>query len=468
MYKTKEDTTMRVYLSFLVVIMFLSLSYPAECEDWQVIWGDLHAHSSLSDGCKDKSPEDAYEYASGKCNFLALTEHNHQIDDDEMIRLVNASNSKQFPGFVSIFGQEFSTITQGKSGNHLNVFNITECIPGAMNNNYKKLYSEWLPDYQARHQNEIILCQFNHPKNKYKDYGIAEVINIRNYANDWDAFVEDSNRWVRLIAIVNGPGTDTPGQHNRHADIKDSSTGEVKTWFFYLDKGMRLSPTCNQDTHVDSWGDLTTARTGVWIKGGINRNNLLSALKDGRCFATEDKDLSVWFVVNNHPMGSQLADMGTAALNIKVAIDDKDEPDSTYKVEIYRDVVHDDELAQKVSEGDATCSKSFTTTVQHENGQHELYLVHVIQKDESDDIDDAWTAPIYIGPGSTETDEVIPEESGQSTSEAQADYRFVGSRKSSKYHYPSCKSVNLIKPENLVKYSEAPIDKTLHAGCPVE
>jgi methylphosphotriester-DNA--protein-cysteine methyltransferase len=36
-----------------------------------------------------------------------------------------------------------------------------------------------------------------------------------------------------------------------------------------------------------------------------------------------------------------------------------------------------------------------------------------------------------------------------------ADYKYVGSAKSSKYHYPDCKWAQKIKPENLVTFKSA-------------
>jgi hypothetical protein len=43
---------------------------------------------------------------------------------------------------------------------------------------------------------------------------------------------------------------------------------------------------------------------------------------------------------------------------------------------------------------------------------------------------------------------------------------FVGSKNSDVYHYPTCRIVKDIKPENLVKYTTAPAGKHLHKGCP--
>jgi methylphosphotriester-DNA--protein-cysteine methyltransferase len=36
-----------------------------------------------------------------------------------------------------------------------------------------------------------------------------------------------------------------------------------------------------------------------------------------------------------------------------------------------------------------------------------------------------------------------------------ADYKYVGSKKSDKYHYPDCKWAQKIKPENLVTFTSA-------------
>ncbi len=43
-----------------------------------------------------------------------------------------------------------------------------------------------------------------------------------------------------------------------------------------------------------------------------------------------------------------------------------------------------------------------------------------------------------------------------------ADFKYVGSKKSDKYHYPSCKWAQKIKPENLVTFTSA--EEALKAG----
>jgi len=44
--------------------------------------------------------------------------------------------------------------------------------------------------------------------------------------------------------------------------------------------------------------------------------------------------------------------------------------------------------------------------------------------------------------------------------------KFVGSKNSDLYHYPSCSAVKKISTNNLVEYQSAPEGKRLHEGCP--
>lgn len=43
-----------------------------------------------------------------------------------------------------------------------------------------------------------------------------------------------------------------------------------------------------------------------------------------------------------------------------------------------------------------------------------------------------------------------------------ADYQFVGSKKSDKYHYPTCEWAKKIKPENLVTFIS--VDEAIKGG----
>lgn len=364
-------------------------------KSWAVYFGDLHTHCSKSDG--KGTPEEAYSYArdEAKVDFLALTDHNKaKLTRKAVGEVVSAAAREKRPGFAPLFGQEFST---DKPNNHINVFGIEEPIPEAFDNDFRRLYREWLPAYTNRHPGGPVFCQFNHPASKNRDYGIAPVTvkdrRIVNYNGDWAGFAADADPWVKLIALVNGPAKIKAGApaHGLHMDIGDN----LGTWFFYLDKGFHLSPTCNQDTHVASWGDLTTGRTGVWLDEPLSGEALMKALSEGRCFATEDKGLSLWLSVGGAPMGARLADTGTTNLTVVVKVDDRDGPGSVYTVELYGDAVGDGKPAEVFATGTVSPGGAYTNAFPHTGGVSEFCLAHVKQAGSEDD---AWSAPVYIGP----------------------------------------------------------------------
>lgn len=117
---------------------------PAPAQTERVFFGNLHSHTSYSDGLG--TPEEAYRHArdddDAELDFMALTEHNHAealgndgigISNNAALYKGSDSNSlistarrmTQDDRFVALYGQEFSTIS---SGNHVNVFDIGEVI----------------------------------------------------------------------------------------------------------------------------------------------------------------------------------------------------------------------------------------------------------------------------------------------------------------------------------------------------
>ena len=428
---------------------------------WEVYYGDLHTHCSASDG--KGTPEEAYTYAreTAHADYLALTDHNKaKLTQEAVDGVTEAAAKTKTSTFAPVFGQEFST---NENGNHVNVFGIGEPIPETINNDFRRLYREWLPQYRLRHPQDLVFCQFNHPRNKNADYGISAVKNgqIPNYGGDWAGFVADADPWVKLIALVNGPAQKV--KEPPHGLHKDILMPLVNTWLFYLDKGMHLAPTCNHDTHVESWGDLSTGRTGVWLDEPLSSKALLKSLNEGHCFATEDKNLSLWFELGGAVMGTRLPDMGSTNLPVVVKVIDKDENDSRYTVEVYRDVVGDGNLAKVFASGVVSAGDTYTAEFPHAKGVTEFCLVHVKQIDADDD---AWSAAIFIGPAAATDDDTDDAKAAALDGPAFAgDVKFVSAKGSRTCHYTSCKVVQRIKPENLQTYERKPEGYTLHKNC---
>src|SRR5437762_2577007 len=132
----------------LVVAGFLLTVPSTQAQDPNVYFGNLHSHTSFSDG--SGTPQEAYTRARGVAHldFFALTEHNHaQAEEgatpDRKDGLLIANDHTLYEGprddavipaagrfnqdgqFVALYGEEFSSISKG---NHINVFDVPKVI----------------------------------------------------------------------------------------------------------------------------------------------------------------------------------------------------------------------------------------------------------------------------------------------------------------------------------------------------
>jgi len=438
----------------------------AQPSGWRAYFGNLHSHTAVSDG--SDRPDRAFRYArqDAKVDFLCLSEHNHDIGPNTtqagLDELATAALTATTSGFVALVGQEFSTI---KNGNHVNVYDVSTQIPRSVLNDYKQLFTEWLPKYQDENQDRIVVAQFNHPDDDRKDYGRTKYTikrdgttrTLPNFDGDDNAFRTATDKWVRTIAILSGPadandkGTTTVDEH---ADIDPR---RVRIWHRYLDLGQHLSPVADQDNHSKTWGNRTTARTGTWVQGTLTKQSLLKAFQENRTYASEDQHLTVWYTINDQPMGARLKDVGDQDLNIKVVLNDPDEPQSRYVVRLLRETIGDGELPVEVDKSATALSNNvaWESTIEHLKDHHEAYIVHVTQTGSNGQVNIAWTAPIWIEPAETPDDH-------------DEEPAFVKSRFSNVYHFATCAVAEEIKARgNLIDHNPQAADGTrLHKHCP--
>ena len=423
---------------------------------WRAFFGNLHAHSAVSDGVE--RPSTAFQFAQkdGKLDFLCLSEHNHLSDQAGITETDAAATTATSASFVGLAGQEFSVI---EKGNHVNVYDVPLQIPKSMNSNYKGLFGQFLPDFQTSNPTRIVFAQFNHANSVAKDYGIVKAANFDNYGGDWAKFVAEVDPWVSLIAVISGPADsgfpkDKPPISDEHRDMDERL---VRIWHTYLDKGMHLSPVADQDNHRKTWGTRTKARTGVWIKGALTREAVLTALKEGRAFASEDPHLKVWFSVNGAPMGTVLSDPGESDLSVMVRVTDDQETGSRYIATLFHEIPGDEQPPIAIEESEQLKhGEVWTVAREHLAGVREAFLVRVQQVDAGTHVDDAWSAPIWIdASGSEVADDEVPA-------------GFVKSRNSKVYHLRNCAIAKQIEANgNLMAHTPVAGDGTrLHKNCP--
>ena len=371
---------------------------PAVAANVHACLGNLHSHTANSDGAG--TPAEAYAYARdvAKLDFLAITDHNHILFQKDKVPFADieptysgstetacipaANKANQDGKFVALYGEEYSSMSQG---NHVNVFD-TPAVIDVPNGKFDGLLN-WIHKHPDSTGHDAVVM-FNHPGLSYP----LNAVGKKEYGRD--DFGDDAN-WIKqmggvtsLIEILNGEP-----KGNGYAHVAPQIMDGYLRIFLRL--GFHLAPTGDQDNHHQQWGTITDARTGI-LATELTRPALLNAMRARHVYASEDKNLKVIAVVNDHLCGDILNTAGPT--KVAIHLDDADEPDAKYTIDAYSGVIDGDaaKIVQTVAidheqSGDAFVG--FNGPPLTTPGQFLYFRISQIGKDGS--VDHAWTAPVW-------------------------------------------------------------------------
>lgn len=266
--------------------------------DWNLYFGQLHAHTDISNGAG--SVEEAFQYASqvDGLDFFAVTDHSDSFDNADMGAIdadgadisadwaagKQAAASVTNGDFVGLFGFEM-TWPEDKQLGHISTFNTPGWqtrdqeaftnVTAALENYYKVLTA--VPGS---------VSQFNHPDDIHGDFERFD-----HYSPQYDAVVS-------LLEVAGEDGV-----------------VDCEYYDLALDKGWHVAPTNNQNNHKGQWGDASEARTVVLAKS-LTEEALYAAMKDRRVYATQDSDLAIYYELNGTVMGSIIPKSESAAVTV--------------------------------------------------------------------------------------------------------------------------------------------------------
>ena len=351
---------------------------PVTLDGYQLYFGQLHAHTNLSDGTG--TVEQAFDHASKVENldFLAITDHSNSFDNDGGVHL-NSEDAKELSSewkegregareitaresgtFVGIYG--FEMTWSGGAPGHINTFNSEgfesrNYAPYKKGDNYEVLQAY----FDTLNENPETISQFNHPGDTFGDF------------MDFALYDPVTDNQMTLIEVGNGEGA-------------IGSSGYFPSYSYYtraLDKGWHVAPTNNQDNHKGNWGDSNTARSVV-LATDLSEEAIYDAMKNYRVYATEDNDLSILYSLNGNAMGSILPEQET--VTIKADISDPTDTEGTTKVEVI--VNGGQTLAEQTFEGG-----SATVEFSNLSTGYGYYYLRITQADKNI----AVTAPVWTG-----------------------------------------------------------------------
>ena len=363
-------------------------SFTVGIADYQLYFGQLHSHTTYSDG--SGSLETALEYIaslpkSANVQFVAFTDHSNYFDTTSAANPADALNDKslmtessaalwaEYKDAVEKFNKSQSDIvalagfemTWSGGPGHINTFDSDGLVSrnnAELNNKSgdagMKLY------YQTINKGNS-LNQFNHPGTTFGNF------------TDFSYWDEATDAHMFLVEVGNGEGQ--IGQGGYYPSYEQ--------YIIALDKGWHVAPTNNQDNHKGRWGNANDARD-VILTNDFTEQGIYDAIRALRVYATEDKNLQIYYTLNNMPMGTIFSEEETPEkLNINVTLYDPDSSDAVSKVEV---VVDGGKTAYTWDKAEELSSGQLNAELEPE---YSYYFIRVTQKDG----DLAVTAPIWVG-----------------------------------------------------------------------
>lgn len=368
------------YVKLAFIFWFSSIACAAAGQTYHFYFGNIHAHSSYSDGTKDGAqtgvlkPADCYRYAKSAehFDFLGISEHNHLQAKMHLASyakgLAEAKASNEDGKFVCLYGMEYGVI---KNGGHVIIYGFDKLI-GWETGNYNVFSAK--SDYS--HLFELIADQpgafatLAHPATT--DYN--DLISKR-----YDPTIDEA---VTGVAISSGPAFSTAENYSNRAQIR---------YYGYYKKllalGYKVGPTMDHDNHYTTFGHMSPTRT-VLLSQALSRDSLLAAYHAGRFYASEDWDTQVDFRINGQPLGSQLS--GVNNIKLTATVNDPDPGDNIQSIQLWYGQPGSGKIAKVLRT--ITGQSSFQLPIKLKAGERFYYFLEVMQLDG----DRVVTSPIWV------------------------------------------------------------------------
>ncbi|MBC6111925.1 gliding motility-associated C-terminal domain-containing protein [Pedobacter fastidiosus] len=271
-------------------------------------YGNLHSHSSYSDGNKDdltKKPEDDYAFAKNSMNldFLGISEHNHTQAGMSLASWqpgIDAAKKATTSTFVAMHGMEWGVIS---GGGHVIVYGIDSLIGWESGENQiyvpKSVYTGTTGLFRIINRHGLnAVATLAHP-------------NTTDYNNISATYDLSADSAIVGTALESGPAFSTNVTYSDPA----SSMSYLSYYNRMLARGYHLGASIDHDNHNLTFGRHTRARLVV-LAPALTENDLLDAIKKMRFYASQDSAAKIVFTINKQPVGSIFKTAGAPIIEV--------------------------------------------------------------------------------------------------------------------------------------------------------
>jgi len=344
---------------------------------YNVYYGQLHSHSTLSDGSGDA--DDAYEYArdNAQLDFFSLADHcsypygsDDGLTDAEYQSMKSIANSYNQDGtYVTFWGFEWTSDDTSWEGpptllgkGHITVINSADhCEADEEPTNDLNEFVDWLSTRDA-------IAFFNHPG---------------QYNTTFDGFKFNYSDKIVGMELWNGSDDyySNDGYYSNDEGLPYYDEAIVRGWY--------IGATGSQDNHGTDWGTMNEWRMAV-LAPEKTRVSIYAAMQVRRFYSSRDQNLALSFKCNGAEMGSKI---GAGSLNIQIEASDGDSENFS-SIELLKNGI----VIETWTPGTTNPNVSTTAT----GSQGDYFYVRVYQSGEN-----GWRAissPIFITSGCTEDD----------------------------------------------------------------
>lgn len=278
------------------------------------LYGNLHAHSSYSDGNQDNlanTPAEDFAFArDANCmDFLGMSEHNHatagmNLPDYALgYGQANAINGVTGPGgnsIVTLWGMEWGTIG---SGGHMLVYGFEDQLVGWEPGNYDIFCDRG--DYTS------LLGLINNQPNAFASLAHPNNTDYNNIAGT--AYSASKDDAIVATAIESGPAFSTSVTYNDYP----SSLAYLSYYRLMLSKGYRLGASVDQDNHNMTFGRANANRMVV-LSPAKTRSELVNSIRNMRFYASQDCNVRVDYKVGTAVIGSAVTNSGVPTITTTI------------------------------------------------------------------------------------------------------------------------------------------------------
>ncbi|MBC7413210.1 MAG: T9SS type A sorting domain-containing protein [Bacteroidia bacterium] len=364
---------------YLITTYILVTTVVAQAQTYKHYFGNIHAHTSYSDGNKDSAtslittPLQAYTYAkaSQHIDFYGISEHNHyyagMINKNNYYKgIADAALATVNDTFVAMYGIEWGLIS---GGGHVLIYGYDSLIGWetglydvfVAQNDYTNLWKKINKKTGA-------FAYLAHPTST--DYGNMETAIFNPEADS---------------AIIGTAGRSGPAFSTNTTYTNPSTGNYITRYSNFLKNGYHFGIGLDHDTHNSVFGRSSAGRLVV-LAPQLTQPNILEAFKQRRFYCSDDWNTKVDFAINNQIMGSIITQAGNPTLTVNVT--DADVGDNITNIQVFGGAPGSGAFATTLTTKNIA---SFTYTHTLANNSTFYYYLKITQNDGNI----IWTSPIW-------------------------------------------------------------------------